>query len=129
MYIRFYITAFLLLISSNLHAYGNDFSCPYGKQGACLDYNDKVCSSYSMCVSQNATCFDANTCNYKGFICKSKFDNLANEYDDLAAKCRNIAQNYDDLVDNYNSILNKYKNLSSCINYASSLEEAKSCAY
>lgn len=105
----------------------NSFSCPYGKQGACLDYNDKVCSSYSKCVNQNSTCFQPNTCGYGGFICKSEYSNLSNEYDDLLRKCKNIASEHDDLVDKYNRLLRNYQDAESCVSYASSLEEAQSC--
>jgi hypothetical protein len=107
--------------------YGNEFSCSFGKQGACLDYGDKVCSSMAKCVNNDAICFDSYTCNYKGFICKSKFDDLAEEYDDLLGKCKNIASEHDELVDQYNSLLRKYKELESCVSYASTLEEAQAC--
>jgi len=93
--------------------FGNDFTCPIGKQGACLGYGDKVCSSMAKCVSNDAVCFDSYTCNYKGFTCKSKFDDLATEYDSL--------------VDRYNRLLRAQRDLESCVSYASSLEEAQTC--
>ncbi len=123
-----------LVLASNVSAFGDSFSCSYGKRGACLDYGDKVCSSYAKCVSSDAVCFDSFTCNFKGFICKSKFNELADEYDSLLIKCKNIASEHDELVDEYDNLLRKYKNaiseyedLQSCISGASSLEEAQSC--
>lgn len=122
------------MFTYSVSAYGDTFSCSYGKRAACLDYGDKVCSSFSKCISDNAICFDSYTCNYKGFVCKSKFDDLSDEYDDLFRKCKNISVEYDDLVNEYNDLLRKYKNavsgyenLQSCINYASNLNEAKIC--
>jgi len=116
------------------NASANNFSCSFGKQGACLDYNDKICSSYSKCVSQNAICFQPNTCGYDGFICKSEYTSLSNEYDGLLGKCRGIASDYDnisveydELVDKYNRLLRNYQNVEICIEYASSIEEAKLC--
>lgn len=92
-----------------------------------MEYGDKVCSSTAKCVSDDAVCFDSYTCGYQGFICKSKFDDLAIEHDDLLRKCRNIASEHDDLVDKYNGLLRKYKELENCVSYASSLEEAQAC--
>ncbi|MBE8232455.1 MAG: hypothetical protein HAW67_01880 [Endozoicomonadaceae bacterium] len=131
-----------------MHAYGNEFSCPYGKQGACLDYGDK-------CVGNDTVCFDSYTCGYGGFVCKSQLNDLASEYDDLLRKCNNIASEHDNLVDEYNNLLRKYnniasehddlvdkynnllrkykskaseyENLESCVSYASTLDEVKNC--
>ena len=72
-----------------------------------------MCSSSAKCVSDDAICFDSYTCDYSGFICKSKFDELANEYDELTTRCKDIAREYDELV--------------SCLSYASSLEDAQNC--
>jgi len=128
-------TLFMIVtFAANALAYGDSFSCSFGKQGACLDYGDKVCSSRSKCVSNDAICFDSYTCDFNGFVCKSKFDDLANEYDDLLYKFKKIATEHDDLVNEYNEILRKYKNvaaeyedLQNCIAYASTLDEARNC--
>lgn len=108
------------LFTLNVPAFGETFSCSFGKRAACLDYGDKVCSSFAKCVDSNAKCFNSYTCGYKGFVCKSKFDDLADEYDNVIAE--------------YNSLLRKYKNavsghedLRNCVSFASSLDEAKSC--
>ena len=132
---------FILLIlminticTTSVLAYDDSFSCSYGKKAACLDYNDKVCSSSAKCVSSDAICFDSYTCDYNGFICKTKFNNLVDEYEDLSNSCRIIAANHDDLVSehddllyNYRNSVSEYEDLQSCISYASTLAEAKSC--
>lgn len=130
---RNYITCLWAVIvmftisTSSAYAYGDTFSCSFGKQPACLDYGDKVCSSRAKCVSNDAVCFESYTCDYKGFVCKSKFDELADEYDGLLNKCRNIASEHDELVDDYNELLRKYKDIQICVSYASTLDEARSC--
>ena len=112
------------------------FSCSYGKQASCLDYGDKVCSSYSKCVSQDAKCFDSYTCGYDGFICKSKYDDVVDEYNDLLRENQRLISKYNSLlnehrenVNDYNSLLSKHSDLESCVSYADSLEAAKRCAW
>ena len=131
------ITSVLFILSyfsTVSYGYGDSFSCSFGKQGACLDYGDKVCSSSAKCVSSDAKCFDSYTCGYGGFVCKSKLDDLASEYDNLLSKCKTIATEHDDTAEEYNDLLRKYKNLASeyedlqsCISSASSLNEAQGC--
>lgn len=108
-------------------ANADSFSCSFGQRAACLDFEDKVCGSFAKCVRSDATCFDSNTCGYKGFICKAS-------YDDLATKCKKIASDYDDLLDKYNGLVDRYNNTQSnltnlrdCIGSADSLEAAKVC--
>ena len=124
MKIKLIITLSLFLsatvFSTVASAYGDSFSCSYGKKAACLDYGDKVCSSFSKCVSSDAQCFDSYTCNYKGFICKSKFDDIADEYD-------NLVEEYNDLLRKYKNKISEYENLQACISYASTLSEAQDC--
>lgn len=84
----------------------NAFSCPWGKDGACLDYGDKVCSSSAMCIDSTATCFNSGTCDYDGFICKS-------DYNDLADKAKAIADNYD--------------GMKTCLMKAITIDDAKGC--
>jgi hypothetical protein len=126
-----------ILIFSSSFISAQNFSCAYGKTASCLDYNDKV-------VDSNSICFDQYVCGFNGgLICKSKYDDVINEYNDLLRK-------NNDLVDNYNDVLNKNKNLVSefnyflsdneelqvknqrlknCLSYADSIEEAKACAF
>lgn len=114
---------------------GQDFSCSYGKRGACLDYGDKVCSSYDKCVDGDAVCFDRLTC-FGNFICKSKYDDLANEYSTLSDeynallnKCKTVAGDYDNLVNEYNDLLRKKKNWEFCLSMADSLNAAQNCLW
>ena len=90
----------ILTVVTVVMAIGNEqviaqqsFSCPYGKTASCLDYGDKVCSSYSKCVSQDAKCFDSYTCGYEGFICKSKYDDVVDEYNDLLRENQRLQGN------------------------------------
>lgn len=110
------------------------FSCPYGKRASCLDYGDKICSSFAKCVDQSAVCFDAYTCNYKGFICKTKFDDLVGEYEELLRQhsmlidqYNELAEQHDDNVEEHNTLVRAYSNLESCIEYAATLEEVRDC--
>lgn len=108
-----HILVVYLFVQANLWAYGDSFSCNYGKQPACLDYGDKVCSSYAKCVSNDAVCFDAYTCNSQGYICKSVFQELADEYDDL--------------VNKYNSLIAKRNNQMTCLSGASTMDDVQNC--
>lgn len=124
----------LILVLQFLFGYGDSFSCPYGTQAACLDYSDKVCSSTAKCVDRSAVCFDSYTCNYKGFICKSKFDNLASTCQDLQDEYNSLVNKYNDLKEDAENLLSKYDDLESnyrskknCVAYATNLEEAKLC--
>ena len=127
---RFLIIASTLIVCGpNSVANSGDFSCPGFKQGACLDYGDKVCSSSGKCVNQSAECFGPYTCNYKGFICKSKFDDLVEKYEDLAIKARSVASEYDLLVSKYNSLVLDNSSIKNCISHASSIDEAQQCIW
>jgi hypothetical protein len=89
------VAAMLLLLPSA--TYGQSFSCPIGKQAACLDYGDRVCDSlFGKRVDQNAVCFSRYTCDYKGFVCKSEYDDLSSAYDNIESMGRRIASSYDD---------------------------------
>lgn len=114
-------------ISSFVFGYGNNFSCAYGKQGACLDYGDKVCSSFSKCVSSDAICFNSYTCNYKGFVCKSKLDDIADEYDSLVSKYNSLVSDYSNLESDYDDMSYKYRRIKNCIESADTIDDAKYC--
>ncbi len=135
------ILSILLAVTLLGSSQAQNFSCPFGKQGACLDYGDKVCSSLGKCVDQNAVCFDSYTCDFKGFVCKSDFDQLGNEYNSLLRKARSIAEDhnsllakYNDLVDEHNALIERYNNalrarqvFSDCVRDADTLDEAQRC--
>ncbi|ARP65469.1 hypothetical protein A9K65_020385 [Mesorhizobium sp. WSM1497] len=80
---------------------GQSFSCSFGEP-ACLDYGAVVCNSNATCVRKDSVCFDAYTCDYKGFVCKSKLDDVVDTYD---AEVRNS----NDLVDKFNSLNSTYE--------------------
>lgn len=130
----FFILFTTSIFGIKAHAYGNNFSCPFGTQGSCLNHGDKVCSSFSKCVDNNAICFDNYTCGYGGFVCKSQLDDIVSEYDTLLRKCKKIAEDHDSIVIEYNNLLypyekikSEYEDLESCVYYAYTLEEAKEC--
>lgn len=97
-----------------------NFSCNYGSRGACLGYGDKI-------VDQGSVCFGSNTCDFRGFICKTKFDDVVDEYDTLVRKYNDLSRKHQELataassvsdsnstlVSNYNDLLSKYRLLRS----------------
>jgi len=149
------ILSVLLLLAPMGVAQAQNFSCPFGKQGACLDYGDKVCSSFGKCVDQNAVCFNSYTCDFRGFVCKSTLDEIATQYDSLAGEYRSLADDYDsllqkarslasdhdalraeydDLVDEHEALKGRYNDamqarqvLSDCVRDADTLDEAQRC--
>ena len=133
--LRFLFLSLMAAIAFAMPAFGGNFSCSFGKQGACLDYSDKVCPSSAKCVAQDSVCFDSLACGFTGFVCKSKLDGVAeeyeslvNKYNDLASKCRRTARKHDDLVDEFNDLQSTLEDLVSCVAYANSLEDARACA-
>lgn len=106
-----------LIISVFVHsAHAQSFSCPIGKQPACLSYSDNVCDSlFGKCIKRDAQCFDALTCYPGGFVCKDELDKAVSEYESLISKHNN-------LVDQANS----YRR---CILNASTIDEAQSCRF
>lgn len=124
----------LVLILMPAQAYETNFSCAIGKRAACLDYGDKVCSSFAKCVADDAVCFDAYTCGFGGFVCKSKLDDVVNRYDDLSRTCRSLSYDHDALVSKYNNLLadldmaqDRLDSVRRCITRATSLEAAQMC--
>jgi hypothetical protein len=103
-------------------ANGGSFSCPFGKKAACLDYNDKVCSFMARCVGSDAVCFDSYTCDFKGFVCKSDFDDLADQHESLALR-------FEELSDQARNLLRALDEMQSCVTSAGSLLEAQTCAW
>jgi hypothetical protein len=114
------IAMFLCGITVAHIANAEDFSCNYGKRGACLDYGDKVCSSDGKCVSQDATCFRPYTCDFRGFVCKSQLD-------DLSDSCKRLANDQEELIGKYNLLLRDKKTMNDCVNNARTLLQAQTC--
>ncbi|TPK85330.1 hypothetical protein [Mesorhizobium sp. B2-4-17] len=117
------------------------FSCSFGSEPACLDYGAVVCKSSATCVAKDSVCFDSYTCDYKGFVCKSKLDEVVETYDAELRK-------YNDVVDKFNSLNAAYEEVSSeketavsalaaaqsrarqvsdCVSTADTVEKAKAC--
>ncbi|TPM94227.1 hypothetical protein [Mesorhizobium sp. B2-1-5] len=84
---------------------GQSFSCSFGEP-ACLDYGAVVCKSGATCVRKDSVCFDSYTCDYKGFVCKSKLDDVVDTYDAEVRK-------YNDLVDQFNTLNSTYEEVRS----------------
>jgi hypothetical protein len=93
----------IALILCETPALSQSFSCSFGEP-ACLDFGAIVCESNAKCVGRSDVCFDSYTCDYKGFICKSKFDDVVAEYDSMLNK-------HNDLVNKYNALANSARSL------------------
>jgi hypothetical protein len=87
---RLLLLAFALMIPPVLAQ--QSFSCSFGKRAACLGFDDKV-------VDQNAVCFSGQACGYKGFVCKSKLDDLADEYESLVQSHNELIRRNKTLVE------------------------------
>ncbi len=107
--LRYLILGLAAVAVFAMPASGTNFSCSFGKRGACLDYDDKVCSSSAKCVDRNAVCFSSFTCSYEGFVCKSKLDDVVDKYDDLASRCKEMARGRNGLVTKYNELASSCK--------------------
>jgi hypothetical protein len=117
-------------------ASAQNFSCPFGKQGACLDYGDKVCSTFGKCVSDDAVCFDSFTCNFQGFVCKSKLEDVIDEHDTLVGDYNDLRRKYNGLLDSsrrleadYDQLATRYRRTRSCVELADTLDEAQACVF
>lgn len=116
------------------------FSCSFGEP-ACLGYGAVVCKSSATCVAKDAVCFDSHTCDYQGFVCKSKFDVAVDAYDSQLRK-------HNELVDKFNVLNSAYeevqaekaaafleleaaqakaRRVSDCIDRVDTIEGAKAC--
>ena len=115
---RTFISMLLFFPATNSVVAQQSFSCNYGSRGACLGYNDKI-------VDRGASCFNEFTCDFKGFICKAKFDDVVEEHDALVTKYnellrrnREVADAAREIVDKnaaltteYNELLGKFRRL------------------
>jgi len=124
---RLLVSLVCIAFYSSAFSYGNEFTCPYGTEAACLDYGDKVCSSSAKCVRNDAICFDSYTCNYEGFICKSEYTDLSDEYESLHNEYEQTVNDYNELLRQYKSAMSEYEDFRTCVSYASSLDEAQAC--
>lgn len=94
-----FFVALVLCIVFNAPAFAqNSFSCPYGRSGACLGYGDRV-------VDQGSVCFSQFTCDFKGFVCKSKLEDVVDEYRKLVGKFNDLRDEYNDVADKNRELL------------------------
>lgn len=117
----------LLALAIASPALSQDFSCRIGTQPACLGYGDKVCSSGGMCVDQNAACFDRYQCNYEGFTCKSNVTECAEAHDSLLRKHNELVDDFNENLELAKGMATRLDEIETCLRYAGSLEDAKSC--
>ena len=139
--IKNFIFCLIILSIFSLKVYAADFSCPAGTKGACIGLNENVCVESAKCVSIDAVCFNAQACNYKGYVCKSEVDKLADEYDTLVKKYQEVSAKHDylveenngmikvynELVNSYNAVVAQQAELKECVKQAETLEEVKDC--
>jgi hypothetical protein len=111
-----------------LPAEAQSFSCPIGKQASCLDYSDKVCSSFSKCVDQNAACFRESQCDYRGFACKSDVVKCANQYKELEQDYNALVNDYNEQVRLVRTLTDELDDVEACLLFASSLSDAQLCS-
>jgi regulator of replication initiation timing len=107
------ILVVLLLAGVQPAAAQQNFSCNYGTRGACLGYNDKI-------VERNSACFSEFTCDFRGFVCKAKFDDVVDEHDNLVRKYNELVRKHRELgdagrelVEKNSSLVNEYNDLQS----------------
>lgn len=81
-----------------------------------------------MCVDRDAACFDKYQCNYEGFTCKSNVTECVEAHEKLLKE-------HNELVDDFNNNLKiakemaaRFDEIKSCLNYASTLDDARLCA-
>ena len=128
------LAVFAMLMCIAQPSFAEDFSCRGGTKAACLDYGDTVCSSAGMCVNSNAACFDKYQCDYDGFTCKSNVTACEADYEKLRKAGKELSAQYDTLAADFTKLRDASKDLSDayddaqrCLNYATTLEEAKAC--
>lgn len=135
--------ALLALVICSVSASAQSFSCPFGKNAACLDYSDKICSTFGKCVDDNAVCFSNYTCDFKGFVCKSALDEVVEQHDDVVQKYNTLVREHNSLtqelsaksVENEENVQRNSKlfralqDAQSCVQGADTLEEAQRCSF
>ena len=99
----------------------SDFSCPNGGDPVCLDEGDKVCPYSTMCVNEQATCFDDYPCDPNaGFVCESEFDSVMDD-------ARQATAEHDELTSENVDLRVQRLETKNCILNADELAGAKKC--
>ena len=122
------ILGFVALLSAATPTFAQSFSCGFGKEPACLDYGDKVCSTFGKCVKDDAVCFDSYQCNYEGFTCKSNVTNCVEKNEELIDDYNNLLNEYDELLGKAKDVATSYDDLKSCLLSASDMRDVERCS-
>ncbi|TPW30818.1 hypothetical protein FJU08_09070 [Martelella alba] len=101
-------------------AVSGDFFCPSNTNGYCAAPGSRVCGPDTQCVDKDAQCFAANTCDIRGFVCKSDMIEVIDAYNALQG-------DHDALTARYNLLARKNNDLRDCVNRAGSALEARAC--
>ncbi|WP_176082490.1 hypothetical protein [Martelella sp. HB161492] len=101
-------------------ALSGDFSCPSNTSGFCAATGSRVCGPDTKCVDTDAQCFAADTCDIRGFVCRSDMVEVIDAYNALQ-------DDHDALTARYNLLARKDNDLRDCVSRAGSALEAKAC--
>ena len=94
------IILLIACLTASLTYAQQNFSCYGGTRAACLSYSEKL-------VDSNAQCFDSGTCGYKGFVCKSKLDDVIEEYEKLVRANNDLQLNFHEILTIAQDTVNK----------------------
>lgn len=98
-----------------------DTLCPDGTQAACLKSGDKICSSDSQCVDEDAACYAEAPCAASGgFICAAEYRAVVDENERTVGK-------YKELVSENTRMRVKRLERKNCVLNAARLEDARKC--
>ena len=136
------VVLFLAALTFAMPALGQSFSCRGGTEPACLDYGDTVCSRNGMCVDRNSSCFDQFQCNYEGFTCRSNVTECVATYEELLEDHNALVRDYNELLETHNDLVDEHNrnleislrlrrdmaDMESCLNFASTMDDALLCA-
>lgn len=131
----------VLILAASAAADAQSFTCPAGKNAACLEPGTNICSGTAKCVALNAACFDARSCDARGFVCKSLLDEsddtneklkgehaqLTIEKNTLMAKIAVMEQELAGLNKKIEQAVQKHDQLEHCVSKAENLDEAQIC--
>ena len=89
----------------------DEFICHGLDRPACIPEYHKV-------VPERDVCFDQYTCDFKGFVCKSKFDEalkhmqeVIDAYNDLSQANKALINDYEDLSKRHRKLIDDYNQL------------------
>lgn len=104
------------------------FSCPAGRQPACVGYGDQI-------VDQSAACFAKSQCSSEGFVCKSNLTTCAADYDELEGGYNALVDKHNALISDYNTLVDSVamrdamlSDVGRCIDLATTLDEVRRCS-